>query len=181
MPGEGGGGGSIPTCSDPVGRGRSLWVFLPFICGFVLIVSFGAHTIFNALAFIDLQYRHGREAWTWTRSMDIDTQHGLGHAGCQFYAAWTWTNPVHAAIRPCCMFMSTLHVLAHATCSCPCYMPMSLLHIHVHVHVSILHVHAACPRQCCIFKSMQHGHRNAVWSSQCSMDMDTQRRHGHTA
>ncbi len=30
----------------------------------------------------DLQYRYGHAAWTRTRSMYINTQHGLEHAKC---------------------------------------------------------------------------------------------------
>jgi hypothetical protein len=34
---------------------------------------------------MDMQYRHGHEAWTWTCSLDMDMQHGHEHA------AWIWS------------------------------------------------------------------------------------------
>jgi hypothetical protein len=32
----------------------------------------------------DLQYVHEHAAWTWTHRMDLDMQHGLGHAVCPY-------------------------------------------------------------------------------------------------
>ncbi len=52
---------------------------------------------------MDTQHGHGHAAWKQTRSMDMDMQHGNRHAARTWtvgHAAWTWTCSVETDMFP---------------------------------------------------------------------------------
>ncbi len=63
--------------------------------------------------------------YIWACSIDMDTQHVLGHA------AWTWTCRIDLGMKhgevQCCI---------HAARPCPCFMSMCLLHVSVNTACS---------------------------------------------
>ncbi len=108
----------------------------------------------------DMQSGHWHEhsAWTWIYSrdmtciMDLDTQHGLGHAAGCGHAAWTWTCSInmdlhqgqqHGPHWSCTMDMDMPHryrnsektLVQHCWFSVS-YKPLSVRHPHVGIVVS---------------------------------------------
>ncbi len=89
----------------------------------------------------------------------------------------TQVYPHAACPRPCCMFMSVLHVNVHAAAHVHAACLNVTVHVHVNVHVArlIVNVHSVCPCPCpcCIPMSMLHVYALAAWP--CPF-----RRHGHS-
>ncbi len=152
---------------------------------------------------IDTQHVLGQAAWTWTRSIHWDMQHGHGQACTGTRSMDKYRLHPYACLCPCpgCMFMSMLpccisksmllsypycmsqckymlHIHVHAEFLSTCYMSMSMLHASVyvafHVH-AVFHLHAVCPRPWYMPTSMLHVQVHAART------MDMQHGQGHAA
>jgi hypothetical protein len=101
--------------------------------------------------------------------MDVDIQHGRGHA------AWANIHTLLVVVHVCaiclclyCTSMSMLHVSAHAGYLYPYCMFIVTLRVHIH---------AAWEQTYSMNMDLRHGHGLAVWIRTCSMDMQ----HGNEA
>jgi hypothetical protein len=65
-----------------------------------------------------MQHRYGHASRTWTSSIDMDMQHGLGRAACTEHAASTCTQQGHG----------------HAAWIWACNMRMDMQYGHGHAH-----------------------------------------------